>query len=498
MNDLLMDAALTIVAFAVLSGALFLLKRIKAVARFRGSLNVLFLISSISFFMRPHIEQGYVRAVYAALFCTFAYIGIRLLDILIFDVLIRHRRGGLPVPVVLRASFRWALFSLALFLIIRSMYPGANLTALGISAAVIGYILGNASQDTLGNLIAGLALTGERPFSIGDWVRVGEFVGRVTDMTWRATRLQTKMLDYIIIPNSTIAREYIVNYSRPTQSHGFTQQIGVNYGVPPNKVRASILRACAAVPEILADPAPLVWLHNYGDFSIDYTVKFFIREFARLEQIQSDMMDRVWYEFKREDIVIPFPIRDVRPMNDVEAKIEREHAAAVEASKELLAEIPIFSHLSKEERDHVAERMEERIHGAGETLVRKGDEGSTFYIILEGSTSVHLGTDTRSPQVAVLKRGEYFGEMSLLTGEERSATVVAVNDCHVLELSHIVLRDLLKEKKSLAEDFAKALKARADELAKLQESVDAESRKRAGEQPSEKALLSKIWDFFGI
>ncbi|MDP6629843.1 MAG: mechanosensitive ion channel family protein [Kiritimatiellia bacterium] len=496
-NDLLMDAILAVLAFGVLTGALFFLKRLKAIARFRGSLNVLFLVSSVSFFMRPHIGQGYVRVIYAALFSTFAYIAVRLLDLLMFDVFIRHRRGGLPVPVVLRATFRWSLLSLALYLIIKHMYPDVDLKFLAFSTIVVGYILGNASQDTLGNLIAGLALTGERPFSIGDWVRVGDFVGRVTDMTWRATRLQTKMLDYIIIPNATIAREYIVNYSRPTQSHGFTQEIGVNYGVPPNKVRGAILRACEAVPEILTNPAPLVWLHNYGDFSIDYTVKFFIREFSRLEQIQSDMMDRVWYEFKREDIVIPFPIRDVRPMNDVEAKAERERAESVAASKVLLGEIPIFSHLSKEERDQVAERMEEKIYGAGEALVRKGDAGNRFYIVLEGSTSVHLGADTRSPQVALLKRGDYFGEMSLLTGEERSATVVAVCDCHVLELSHLVLQELLREKKSLAEDFAKALKARAAEMATLQKSVDAENSKHTAE-PSEKALLSKIWDFFGI
>ncbi len=496
-HDLLMDTILTIVAFAVLSGALFFLKRIKAVARFRGSLNVLFLVASVSFFMRPHIEQGYVRVIYAALFSTFAYISVRLLDLLVFDVLVKHRRGGLPVPVVLRASFRWLLLSLALYLIVKHLYPDVDLKFLAFSTIVVGYILGNASQDTLGNLIAGLALTGERPFSIGDWVQVGDFVGRITDMTWRATRLQTKMLDYIIIPNSTIAREYIVNYSRPTQSHGFTQKIGVNYGVPPNKVRASILRACDAVPDILEDPAPLVWLHNYGDFSIDYTVKFFIRDFGRLEQIQSDMMDRIWYEFKREDIVIPFPIRDVRPMNDVEAKAERERAAAITASKELLGEIPIFSHLSQEERDRLAESMEEKIYGAGESLVCKGDAGNTFYVILDGTTSVHLGPETRSPEVAVLKRGDYFGEMCLLTGEPRSATVVAVNDCRVLQLSHEVLQKLLKEKKSLAEDFARALKQRADELAKVQKSADAESRKRE-QQPSEKALLSKIWDFFGI
>ena len=496
MNDLLMDAIQTLAAFAALSGALYLLKRFQALARFRGSLNVLFLISSISFFMGPHIQQGYARVIYATLFCTFAYIGIRLFDMVMFDVVI-HRRRGLPVPVVLRATSRWVLLALALYLILKHMYPDLNLKFLAFSTIVVGYILGNASQDTLGNLIAGLALTGERPFSIGDWVRVGDFVGRVTDMTWRATRLQTKTLDHIIIPNATIAREYILNYSRPTRNHGFTQQVGVNYGVPPNKVRASILRACDSVPQILNEPAPLVWLHNYGDFSIDYTVKFFIRDFAKLEQIQSDMMDRIWYEFKREDIVIPFPIRDVRPMNDVEAKEAREHESAIADCRKLLSEISLFEALTPEERDQVASRMKEKIFGRGEVLVRKGAPGSKFYIILEGNTSVHLGREANSPQLAQLGRGDYFGEMSLLTGEDRNATVVAENDCRVVELSHTALGDLLTEKKSLAEGFAKALKQRSEELAALQESVAADSKRQA-EVPSEKALLSKIWHFFGL
>ena len=145
----------------------------------------------------------------------------------------------------------------------------------------------------------------------------------------------------------------------------------------------------------------------------------------------------------------------------------------------------------------MAARTEEKIFGAGEVLVRKGAPGSKFYIILEGNTSVHLGAEVHSPQLAQLGRGDYFGEMSLLTGEERNATVVAVNDCRVVELSHAALADLLTEKKRLAEGFAKALKQRSEELASLQESVAADSMRKA-EVPSEKALLSRIWDFFGL
>ena len=103
-------------------------------------------------------------------------------------------------------------------------------------------------QDTLGNLFAGLALNAERPFQIGDWVTVGGHTGVLVDTTWRATRLRTKANDYIVIPNSAIAKESIVNYSRPTRSHGCYLQIGVSYDTPPNKAREVILGVLREAP----------------------------------------------------------------------------------------------------------------------------------------------------------------------------------------------------------------------------------------------------------
>jgi small-conductance mechanosensitive channel len=189
---------------------------------------------------------------------------------------------------------------------------------------VVGYIVGNATQDTLGNLISGLALNTERPFQIGDWVTVGSHTGVVVDTTWRATRLRTKADDYIVIPNSSIAREPIVNFSRPTRNHGCYQAIGVSYDTPPNKVRQVVLNVLAECPEVCAEPAPSVFLTGYGDFSVNFTIKFFIADFPRQDPIQSGIMDRLWYAFRREGISIPYPIQDCRERDAVvDQQVER-------------------------------------------------------------------------------------------------------------------------------------------------------------------------------
>lgn len=258
-----------------------------------------------------HLHANLQTGVQTAFVCLLAYLIIRALDVWIFDFLIVHRRQR-QVPAVVCDIARWLVVAIAVFFILRQMFPNLNLNILAMSSLVVGYIVGNATQDTLGNLVAGLALSTESPFSIGDWVMVNGHTGRVTEMTWRAMRLWTKMHDYVIIPNASIAREPIVNYSRPTMCHGFTVEVGTSYDVAPNKVRSVLIEVLNSVPDVLRDPPPRIRLTSYGDFSINYTVRGFVADFENLDDIQSHVMSLIWYQFKREGIVIPFPIRDVR------------------------------------------------------------------------------------------------------------------------------------------------------------------------------------------
>jgi small-conductance mechanosensitive channel/CRP-like cAMP-binding protein len=477
----------------------FFLKRVTILRHMPIALNILFLLLSVNLFLWKALSKLHADAANwnrAALLFMSVYLAIRLLDYWVFE-LILPRRKKTPVPIVLRDICRWLLSTVALFVIIRSLFPDVNLNVLAFSSIVVGYILGNATQDTLGNLVSGLALNTEDPFTIGDWVTIAGHTGRIMDMTWRATCLRTKMDDFITIPNAAIAREAIVNYSRPTVVHGYTLNIGVNYEVSPGNVRATLMDVLRAVPQVLQTPSPTVRLEKFNDFSIDYIIKFYSRDFEQLETIQTQIMDLIWYHFKRNGIVIPFPIRDV---NMRQITRDEESLRASEQLSErtaLLAGISLFGPLSHEDRQTLAAALRKEIYAPGEAIIRQGKEGSTFYILKSGEADVSTRIGTRTVNIAHLTPGSFFGEMSFLTGEKRSATVTARIDCVVFALSHTVLSAILESNSQLAEELAFMLEKRQKEAEGQAKAASIPAAITPAPVPSS-ILLSRIRRFFSL
>ena len=500
MHELAIDVVRAIAVYAALGVLQLLLRRVRFVRQIGISLNLLFLCVALHAFLADELAalHPYVRdGLLAALLTLAIYVGIRICDVWLFDRVLRRRRRR-QVPAVVRDILRWLLIAVAFFFILRTIFPNLDLNILAVSSLVVGYIVGNATQDTLGNLISGLALNTEDSFSIGDWVTIGGHTGRIVEMTWRATRMRTKMNDHIIIPNSAIAREPIVNYSRPTVRHGFTLELGVSYEVPPNTVRRVILSVLDSLPEVLSDPRPRIWLTTYNDFSIDYTIKFFITDFENLENIQSDVMYLIWYHFKREGIVIPFPIRDVRMSHDAPTVAVEPDTADFDEYKLAIQNVDLFEALTEEERALVASNVRQQIYSAGERLVRQGEEGHTFYIIRSGAVRVTVLAGGQDSELKRLGPGDFFGEMSLLTGEKRSATVTAVTDTHVLVLSHHILGRLLKDNASLAGELAKALETRRASQRWTYDQRERENQEQARPEDSHTVLVRRIRRFFGL
>jgi small-conductance mechanosensitive channel/CRP-like cAMP-binding protein len=458
-------------------------------------LNLLALVLLVLLLLEPVLEQmnSQVRdALRAAVVFLGIVIGLRWFDVLCFDRLARWRKKT-PLPLVVRDLGRWGASLIALVLIVRAFFPAVNLNVLAVSSLVVGYIVGNATQDTLGNLFAGLALNTERPFQIGDWVTASGHTGMVVDTTWRATRLRTKAEDYIVIPNSAIAKESIVNYSRPTGIHGCYASVGVSYDTPPNKARAVIRGVLAEAPGVCKEPAPSVYLASYGDSAINFTIKFFIEDYARLDPIQSGVMDRLWYAFGREGISIPFPIRDVRP-RDVAADERTRRAAEVEAIRQSLAGVEMLQSLSPQEMDRLVGAVQLKRFAGGENLCRQGEAGDSFYVIREGQVAVLMNSPTGPVTVAHLGRGAFFGEMSLLTGEPRSSTVAAETDVEVVRVSKEDFAGLLRSDAGLAAKLAAVLEKRAAEQRSLLSAAAAAELAPA----TRSALTARIRSFFGL
>ncbi len=494
--DLVWRAATLLALYAGFTVLQRSLKRVTMLRRARLQINLLVLSLLFLLLLTPQLGQLphhiLTGVTVAAVFLTVS-VGLQFLDIVAFDWTARWQRTP-PMPLVIRDIGRWLLTLLVLALLVRYYFPGVNFNVLAVSSLVVGYVVANATQDTLGNLIAGVALNAERPFHIGDWVTMSGHTGVVVDTTWRATRLRTRTDDYVVIPNSAIAKDAIINFSRPTSCHGCQVEFGVSYDTPPNKVRETICAALAGIAEVRRDPPPQIFLKAYGDSSINFMVRCFIDDYAHLEVVHSLVMDRIWYAFKRDGINIPFPIRDVR-WRDARLDEAQQAAAELAAKRQLLESSDLLQSLSPDEMGRLAAEVSDVPYAAGETLFRQGDPGDTFYLVRRGLVEVLAMQDagTEVP-VAHLGPGAFFGEMSLLTGEPRSATIRAETDALVLAVGKGQFSNLLQSDPGLAARLAAVIEARhADRQAKVTAQAVADAAVLAREP-----LLDRIRRFFGM
>ncbi|HUQ88450.1 MAG TPA: mechanosensitive ion channel family protein, partial [Vicinamibacterales bacterium] len=179
------------------------------------------------------------------------------------------------------------------------------LTTSAVGAVVVGFAL----QDTLGNLFAGLAIQIEKPFRVGQWVQFGDREGQVTEITWRATKLRTKAGQFLIVPNSVISKEPVLNHSEPTIPTRIEVEIGASYNVPPNQVKRAMHEAMANSPLVMRAPEPQVIVKGFGASAIDYAAQFWIEDYAIDRTARDQVRTNLWYTFRRHNIEIPYPIQ---------------------------------------------------------------------------------------------------------------------------------------------------------------------------------------------
>jgi small-conductance mechanosensitive channel/CRP-like cAMP-binding protein len=333
------------------------------------------------------------------------------------------------------------------------------------TSAVGAVVIGFALQDTLGNAFAGLAVQTEKPFHVGHWVRIGEFEGRVAEITWRATKLRTKTGNFVIVPNNLVSTEAITNYSEPASPTRIQVEVGASYLSAPNAVKAAIMEALANAPRVLKAPAPDVILASFDASAITYRARFWIDDYERDEGARDQVRTAIYYAFARHDIEIPWPIqvdyhRDWPQVN---------MAAEIDAREEFLEKVDVLATLTKEQRRDIAAAAPSRTFGAGETIVRQGEPGESMYVVMSGRVAVLLEPDCR--EVATIDRGGYFGEMSLLTGDPRTATIVTRGDTVVLEVCADLFRRLGAECPEAVEQVAVAAVTRRAQLEHVKEAA---------------------------
>jgi small-conductance mechanosensitive channel/CRP-like cAMP-binding protein len=408
-----------------------------------------------------------------------------LINLLVTAVLNPLREDRIPdrFPAILQDAIVIGL----LILIATFVFDEQLLTTSAVSAVVVGFAL----QDTLGNAFSGLAIQSEKPFHVGDWVRLGDFDGRVTEVTWRATKIRTKTGNLVVVPNNIVGKEAIINYSWPTLTTRLEVEVGATYLAPPNEVKAAIYEGIANAAYVLPAPAPDVLLVGFGGSAITYRARFWIDDFEKDEVAKNEVRTAIYYAFERHGIEIPWPIQVEYhrqwPRADDEQRLHEREA--------LIAGVDLFAALTVDQRRDLASGCVLSRFGSGDAVVRQGQPGDSMYVVCSGEVAVMLEGTEGAPrnEVARIAKGGYFGEMSLLTGEPRSATVIAHGDTSVLEVGADLFRNLAASNPASVEQIGLAAIARRAQL----EAVRASSPSHAVAEGSA-SFLTRMKRFLGM
>lgn len=350
--------------------------------------------------------------------------------------------------------------TIVILLVVGTAFIVFNVSSFDVlaSSAIVAAIVGFALQDTLGNAFAGIAIQIEKPFRVGHWIAVGGHEGLVTEVTWRATKIRTKAGNLVVVPNGLIAKESINNYSEPNAPTRLEVEVGCAYEVPPNDVRDALLTAARQARYVLASPAPEVLLMDFAGSSITYRVRFWVDDFSKGDQASDAVRTAIYYELRRRKIEIPWPIQIEYSREEAPADSPERQARF----RQTIAAVPVLAKLPADAHQALAAAASELLFADGEVIVREGAAGGSMFVVCRGTVGITIGPERR--EVAVTEAGGYFGEMSLLTGESRTATVAARGDCTVLEISAEVFRHYVQTHPDVIDQLAAAASSRRREL----------------------------------
>jgi small-conductance mechanosensitive channel len=411
---------------------------------------------------------------------------VRLIVFLIFG-----RRGDnkREISSLLKTVLSVGLYVIAFAIIFQAQYPGVNLGSIFAGSAIFGIVVGLALQDTLGNLFAGIALQADQPFQVGDVVNIASRgTGVVESVSWRGVKIRTFQNKLLVISNAVLGKEHIEVASKANLNARIVN-FSTLYSVSPARTVQVVRDAIRLADNVSPKVRPVVRIRNLGDSGIEWEVKYWLEDYAKHNDTDALVRQRIWYSFQREKIEFSYPTRTIH----VETKPqETAFEDRMNAISERLNNIPIFAPLSDEETERLAEMSRMRVYAPGEAIVRMGQEGNSMFIIVRGAVDIQVPQGASTKVLNTLRENDFFGEMSLLTGEPRTATVVAVEETEVLRISKSAIKPIFEANPDLVQTISEMVEERREVLRSLAE------KRSDGESAQEKGMIKSIRRFFGL
>jgi small-conductance mechanosensitive channel/CRP-like cAMP-binding protein len=403
-------------------------------------------------------------------------------------------RFSRPVPALLKHIVSIIIFLLAGTGILGFVF-GQSVTGIWATSGVVGLVFGFAARSLIADLFSGIAIHLDPPFRIGDWIEWKEgneeLLARVEQINWRSTRVHARDdTKTLFIPNSHLAQVAVVNVFAP---HGRTRQfirVPLDPAVDLKRASRVLLAGALAAEGPLQEPAPDVLLEEVTDKGLIFAIRYWHDPETSISKVRHSVLYSVMLALDHSGIMT------ARNRHEVLTAPLPNEVAITKDARWILRRVEIFSAFEDREIEAIAAQAQRHELAAGEVVVRQGAPGDSLYFVMEGLLDVTIEQPGKAPlRVNRLLQGQYFGEMSLLTGDPRSATITTSTSAVIYEVAKRVIEPILQARPEVLQELAQTIAMR-----QLQNQTtlarDNSAASEAHQQTFTAQILGKIRDFF--
>lgn len=424
--------------------------------------------------------------------------------------LLNHGSQG-RIPALLRGVLRVVVIALSAFFVLRYAL-GFDITPLLASTALVTAVVGFALQGVLGNLMAGMSLNLTGALAHDDWVSIEGLEGQVEEVNWRETWLLTGEQISVRVPNSKMAEARIRHLSRPQRSRRCSVLVDASYDDPPDAVMDAMVAAALAVPDVCRQPQPVVFPAEFKDYGIGYEMFIWLDAYPNRIRIQGEVRRRIWYEFDRRGISIPYPLSQ-QVINDFVQRIVSSPANPAAHSEDrrrvegflrsdfvnkVLRDSDGQLLISEDQLANWAESLVCQRYGRNEMLFRQGDPGDGCYVVLSGQLEGFInypdsGRETRFQ----VEAGAVVGEMSLMTGLPRIAGIRILQSAELLRIPAHKFAGLLRDNPNVLGPLSTLVAERVQSNQQQYELLQASTSQPIIQVVSSEGILKRFWRMLG-
>ena len=432
---------------------------------------------------------NFFRIIKIILWMTIVISVVRLIITVIFGAAFKNS-SQYEISALLRTVLSVIIYIVAFFIIFQTQYPNVPLAPLFTGSTILGIVVGLALQDTLGNLFSGIAIQADQSFQVGDIVSItNQGIGTVESVSWRGVKIRTFQNKFLVISNSVIGKE-TVEVAQKGALNARLVFFNTLYTNSPAKVIQVVREAVRQVENVSPKRRPKVRVRDLGDSGIDWEVKYWTSDYRRFNDTDALIRQRIWYAFQREDLDFAYPTRTIYTANQSEA--EEVFDEGEDEICERINNVGIFAPLADDETNRIAKAAAVRVFAPEEPIVQVGQADKSMFVIHRGTVRIQVMEDGIAHTINTLRAGEFFGEMSLFTGEPRTADVVADTETQVLEIKPHILKPILEKNPELTRIIGEIIDERRERLVKKEE------EKMQKTDADTKGVMKSIRSFFGL